>query len=105
MLGLGGGPVELVHQPPVGLPGGGKFLLAFFQELSQVQDGLLLGLQLVVEGSGAGGGSEAAAVEGLLTEEWSVSAFVDTDLGCQLGGVKRNSHLGGFRGQDLGGTA
>ena len=62
------GAVELVHQPPVGLAGRREFLVAFFQHSAKFQDGLALGLELGVDGGGAGRGTEAAAGEGLLAD-------------------------------------
>jgi hypothetical protein len=66
--GSGGGPVELVHQPPTGLAGCGEFLVAFFQRSAEAQDGLALGFELGSDGCSAGRGAEAAAFEGLLAE-------------------------------------
>jgi hypothetical protein len=68
--GSGGVSVELAHQPPVGLAGCGEFLVTFLQYSPEVQDCLAFGLEVGVEGGGAGRGAEAATVEGVLPEEF-----------------------------------
>jgi len=53
--GSGGGPVELVHQPPAGLARCGEFLVAFFQCPAEIDDSLALGVKLSLDSGTAGG--------------------------------------------------
>ena len=55
-------PVDLVHQPAVGLAGGGELVVVLFQHPAQVQGGLAFCFEFGLLDSGAGRGAEAAAV-------------------------------------------
>ncbi len=60
--------VELGHELPVGGPGRGEVLVAFFELEAQV-DGLLFEVgDLLAEGVDVGGGAESGLVPGLLAE-------------------------------------
>jgi hypothetical protein len=67
--------VELGHQPPVGFPGGGEFLVAFFGVASQVEVLLLEGLDLVVQRGDVGRGAEAGALADLGAEQFGQPVF------------------------------
>jgi hypothetical protein len=67
--------VELGHQPPVGFPGGGEFLLAFFGAASQVEVLLLEGLDLVLQRGDIGRGTQAGALADLGAEQFGQPVF------------------------------
>ena len=60
--------VELGHEFAVSSPGGGEFLVAFFQLEPQVGDLLLEVGDLVAEGVDVGGRAEPGVAPGLLAE-------------------------------------
>jgi hypothetical protein len=64
----------------VGLADRGELFVAFLQCPFEVQDGLALSLEFGVDGGGAGGGTEAAALERLLAEQFREALFQIADL-------------------------
>ena len=67
--------VELGHQPPVGFPGGGEFLVAFFECLAQVEDLLAQAVGLFAEGGCIVGGAEPGALADLGAEQFGQALF------------------------------
>jgi len=49
----GSRPVDLVHEPSVGLAGGGELVVAFFEFPAEAEDGLALGVQLGLDCGGS----------------------------------------------------
>src|SRR5271156_1873986 len=74
------GPVDLVHQPAVGLAGCGELVISLFQCAAEVQDGLALGVELGLDRGVACGRAEAAGVECLLPEQFRQPLFQVADL-------------------------
>jgi hypothetical protein len=62
--------VEFGHHPPVGFPGGGEFLLAFFQGSAQVEGLLAEGAGLLAKGGEVGGRAEPGALADLGAEQF-----------------------------------
>ena len=62
--------VEFGHQPPVGFPGGGEFLVAFVECLAQVEDLLAQAVGLFAEGGFIVGGAEPGALADLGAEQF-----------------------------------
>ena len=77
--------VELGHEFAVGSPGGGEFLVAFFQLEPQVGDLLLEVGDLVAEGVDVGGRAEPGVAPGLLAEHLGQAVFELLDTGIEPG--------------------
>ena len=75
--------VELGHEFAVGSPGGGEFLVAFFQLEPQVGDLLLEVGDVVAEGVDVGGRAEPGVAPGLLAEHLGQAVFELLDTGIE----------------------
>jgi hypothetical protein len=70
-----GAVVEFGHHPPAGFPGGGEFLVAFFERAPQIEDLLAELFHLFLEGSGVRRGAEPGALADLGAEEFGQAFF------------------------------